>query len=1300
LPARSIEPVTPPTTPKADSWIAAIHRFPDDEPFASGVLIDGRRVLTCAHVLTGAASVVVSFPKAEGSAGDATYSVADVVLPEGHGAVKDVAILVLKAPVGVTAAPLRCPKPGDLVDGSWWAFGFPVGEPLGNTASGQVGSALGHGWVLLNTASRYPVATGFSGSGLWSPEYQAVVALVGQANGANGDGLAITLHQADQWLAGQGLRTLAERVSLPSAGEVALSAWGARFCGRTAAMEAIVGWLDRDAVDRRVLVVTGNPGSGKSAVLGRVVTTADPDAGRQHSDTAVRATVGSVACAVHAKGLTALEVARQIAKAASAHLPERLEDFAPAVCGALTERAGTRFNVVIDALDEAATPAEARLVVSKVITPLAETSTDARARVLVGTRRADADGDLLASLAGAAKLVDLDDPGFFDTADLASYALATLRLSGDERPASPYAADAVAIPVADRIAALAGNNFLVAGLTARTHGLYDEVAPDPAALSFSPKVDDAMREYLNRVQPAGEVSAVALLTALAFAESPGLPLPLWRVAVRALGVGEISEAALLRFARSSGTSFLVESSDVDGADGAAVFRLFHQALNDALLRTRASAVPRAADERSLAQALIAYGRESGWQNAPKYLLRSLPGHAKAGGLIDDLLGDDAYLLHADLRRLLRAVGGAGSPAGRRRARLLRLTPLAVTASPAARAAMFSVTEALERIGDTYSRAGDPVPYRAAWAAATPRSERSVLVGHTARVQSVCALAMDGRTYLASGGEDRTVRIWDPETGTQRTVLKGHQSEVNAVCAFTLDGTAMLASVGGDRVVRIWNAETGGQELALKGHTGWIASICSFVLDGRPLLATGGYDQTVRIWDPEAGTLRLTLHGHTDRVTSVCALALDDRTLLASGSRDGTVRIWEPATGERWPVVLRNPNYSDWVHAVAAFTLAGRQLLAIAGAGQVLRILDLMTGLDELALDDCAGTVRSLAAFSLDGAPALAGGDDRTVRIWDLVTGERSAQHGHTGTIRSVCPFTLNGAALVATAGDDWTVRIWNPGSDAFPPPETWESDEVTAVCALAVGGVPLLAVANGDSAVRAVDPADGQRRDFPANVRGGTAISAFSAGEHPVLITADYDQTVRLWDLEAGTHKAIQPDGMGTILVLCAFTLSGRPVIGAVDSQRSQTVQIRDLETGTLLSVLETYPSRIRSLGAVSLHGGLLLAAGGADGAIRLWNPEDQAQRASLKGHDGWVNAVCAFEFGDHVFLASGGHDRTVQIWDLEKMERALTIPVHHPVNALSFVNGLLVVGTTAGLLALRLNTDLSSAFLSRDSQY
>jgi hypothetical protein len=107
---------------------------------------------------------------------------------------------------------------------------------------------------------------------------------------------------------------------------------GWRFYGRSAALTQIVDWLDRPFPDRRVLVVTGSPGAGKSAVLGRIVATADASvrASRPPGDMGVLASAGSVSCAVQATGKTALEVAEEIARAAAAKLPGEPEDLAPA----------------------------------------------------------------------------------------------------------------------------------------------------------------------------------------------------------------------------------------------------------------------------------------------------------------------------------------------------------------------------------------------------------------------------------------------------------------------------------------------------------------------------------------------------------------------------------------------------------------------------------------------------------------------------------------------------------------------------------------------------------------------------------------------------------------------------------------------------------------------------------------------------------------------------------------------------------------------------------------------------------
>src|SRR5262249_12575978 len=155
------------------------------------------------------------------------------------------------------------------------------------------------------------------------PKYEAVVGLVGQVNTrpeGHRDGQAVTVFRAASCLVGEDLAALADW-TVAAAGGSALAAWGwalsadagavrawkprargvaadseqgYRFRGRRRALTEIVDWLDQADRDRRVLVVTGSPGVGKSAVLGRVVTTADAEivASLPPDDDAVRAPVG------------------------------------------------------------------------------------------------------------------------------------------------------------------------------------------------------------------------------------------------------------------------------------------------------------------------------------------------------------------------------------------------------------------------------------------------------------------------------------------------------------------------------------------------------------------------------------------------------------------------------------------------------------------------------------------------------------------------------------------------------------------------------------------------------------------------------------------------------------------------------------------------------------------------------------------------------------------------------------------------------------------------------------------------
>jgi len=1066
--------------------------------------------------------------------------------------------------------------------------------------------------------------------------------------------------------------------------------------GRPAALREVAGWLAREAADGQALVVTGSPGVGKSALLAQVEVTAG--------------------CVVDARGKTALDVAVEVARGASATLPDYLWDVEPSVRAALAEQGIRRFDVIIDGLDEAA-PGEAREIVSAIVLPLLQPSDEAGVRVVVGTARSDAEGDLLAGLGEATLVVDLDEPEFSGEGDLTACAREQLRLARGHAGEHDEA-------LARRIAAASGHSFLVAGLVAWTHGLYGTEGPGPAATMTAA---GAMREHLGHVDGVADVSAEALLTALAFAEAPGMPLELWPAAVQAIDGGRVTAGELARFARSPGVRVLVEG----GED--AQFRLAHQAFADALRESRARFAMPQDDERALMQAFTAIGQQRGWGQAPGYLLRSLSAHAARAGLIDELLADDGYLLHADLRRLIPVAEDAGSEVGNRRATLLRETPWAIPADAPTRTALFSVTASLENLGRSFSFSDEPAPYRATWASVLPRTERATLEGHTGAVHAVCAFRQNEKTFLATGSDDKTARIWNPGTGALLGTLEGHTDWVYAVCAFTRDGQTLLATGGDDATVRIWDPATRTELAVLEGHAGAVHSVCAFISAGRPLLASAGDENVVRIWDPATGTQVGTLEGHTEWVNAVCAFRYHGRTLLATGSDDGTVRVWNPATGE---LRLTATGHTGAVNAVCAFEHEGVILLASGSDDTVVRVWEPGSGAELASLEGHTNWINTICVFHEDGfTKIVTGSDDHTVRIWDLTTGTQQAMvEGHTGAVFATCVLHHDGETLLASGGDDETVRIWHPPSSdqqAAPKRHTdwvnavcvfhtrrgrrllasggdenliriWDpatnvewltleghGDWVHAICSFGFDDRTFLATGSDDHTVRIWNPAAKRLR---ATLRGhSSAVNAVCALTHAgktLVASGGDDRTIRIWNAVNNRQEAVLRGHDGSVLALCAFEQDARTLLASGGHDR--TVRTWDLADGSQRAVLEGHTGLVLAVCAFGHDGDTLLASGGDDGMVRIWDPATGAERATLAGHTDWVHAVCAFTHGGQTLLASGGSDDTVRIWDPASQAPLLVIPVHHQAKSLAYSSGTLVVALTEGVLTLDLSPSIS----------
>jgi WD40 repeat protein/transcriptional regulator with XRE-family HTH domain len=383
---------------------------------------------------------------------------------------------------------------------------------------------------------------------------------------------------------------------------------------------------------------------------------------------------------------------------------------------------------------------------------------------------------------------------------------------------------------------------------------------------------------------------------------------------------------------------------------------------------------------------------------------------------------------------------------------------------------------------------------------------ATLQGHTGTVRGV-ALSADGR-LVGSAGEDRVVRLCEIG-GRPVATLQGHTGTVRGM-ALSADGQ-LVASSGAEGMVRLWETSTGRPLATLQGHPGAVWGM-ALSADGR-LVATSGADGTVRLWETSAGRPMATLQAHTGTVWGV-ALAADGQ-LVASSSADGTVRLWETSTGR--PLATLQGHIGT-VHGVAL--AADRQLVASTGADGTVRLWETRTGRPQATLQGHIGTVYSVA-LSADGRLVASSSADGTVRLWDARTGRPVAtMQGHTGTVWSVA--LSDDGKLLVSGGFDGTVRLWETGTGRPLATLQGHAGAVRGVAASADGG--LLASGGFDGTVRLWQSGTGRPVAILQGHTGAVRGVALSA-DGQLLASGGFDGTVRLWQPGTATLlRTLQPD--------------------------------------------------------------------------------------------------------------------------------------------------------------------------------